>query len=95
MSRSKHSRIPANLSNGPYLFFRFVTQAETVAAVAAGIIPCDTLPAPGLGAEAVLAIQQGLVLATAREHDPKYTVVAEPALKAYVATFPDNRVHGY
>ncbi|KAL8292612.1 hypothetical protein RQP46_001224 [Phenoliferia psychrophenolica] len=73
----------------------FVTQSEAVAAVAAGIIPCDTLPAPGLGATAVVAIQQALVLATVREHEPQYTVVDEPALKAYVATFPDNAVHSY
>ncbi|KAK4702121.1 hypothetical protein P7C70_g4104, partial [Phenoliferia sp. Uapishka_3] len=73
----------------------FVTQAEAIAAVKAGIIPCDTLPAPGLGAPAVAAIQQALVLATAREHDPMYTSPTEPPLKAYVATFPDNEVHSY
>ena len=73
----------------------FVTQAEAVAAVKAGVVPCDTLPAPGLGAEAVVAIQQALVLATVREHDPQYTVAEEPKLKAYVATFTDNEVHSY
>ncbi|KAL8283297.1 hypothetical protein RQP46_005707 [Phenoliferia psychrophenolica] len=73
----------------------FVTQAEAVAAVAAGVIPCDTLPAPGLNATSVLAIETAVAISGYRLVDPQYYVPVEPPLKDYVATFPDNRLHSY
>lgn len=73
----------------------FATQADVAAAVKSGKIQCSLLPAPGLTAADVLEVEKALILATEREHDPRYTTMVEPPLKAYVATFPDNRVHGY
>ena len=74
---------------------KFATQADVGAAVKSGKVPCSLLPAPGLTAADVLAVEYALVIATEREHDPRYTTLVEPPLKGYVASFPDNRVHGY
>lgn len=78
----------------------FVTQAEAIAAVQDGTIPCNTDPVPGVSRSLAQqkskeAILQNFANSGAGKGTSKVYNPFEPPIKAYVATFPDNEVHGF
>jgi len=69
------------------------TKYASPTAVAAANLPCTLDPAPGLTAADVLTCEDAITIGLANIANPEYYASAEPAPKAYIATFPNVSAH--